>query len=85
MSMRLTTIAAIIIAFVSAAVIARVAHAIIDRALGALDVVGTENRAAVLARGKQLSHALTALAYGVAAIASISLALAFTRRRLFSR
>ena len=53
----------------------RVAHAVIHRLLGALDIVGAENRAGVHARARQLTRALTLLAYGVAALASISLAL----------
>jgi small conductance mechanosensitive channel len=62
-------------AFVLATVAVRVAHAIIHRALDTLEIVSAENRAAVHARGQQLIRALTLLAYGVAALASISLAL----------
>jgi moderate conductance mechanosensitive channel len=69
------TIAAVVVGFVVAAVVVRLAHAIIHRVLDALDIVGQENRAAVQARAKQLIGALTVLAYGVAAIASISFAL----------
>ncbi|HZR25512.1 MAG TPA: mechanosensitive ion channel family protein [Vicinamibacterales bacterium] len=69
------TIAAIVIAFLVAAVAVRVLHAIVHRALDALEIVGTENRAAIHARAQQLIRALTVLAYGIAAIASISLAL----------
>ena len=54
----------------------RVAHAVVHRLLDALDIVSAENRAAVHARARQLIRALTLLAYGVAALASISLALA---------
>ncbi len=74
-AIRYTTIGAIILAFVVAAVVVRVAHAVIHRALDALDIVGAENRLAVNARAKQLIRALTLLAYGVAALASMSLAL----------
>jgi small conductance mechanosensitive channel len=70
-----TTIGAILVAFVAAAILVRVAHAIIHRLLDALDIVGSENRAAVHARARQLIRALTLLAYGIAALASISLAL----------
>ena len=42
--------------------------------LDALDVVGADNRTAVQARARQLIRALTVLAYGVAAVASVSLA-----------
>jgi moderate conductance mechanosensitive channel len=69
------TIAAVVVGFVVAAVVVRLAHALIHRILGALDIVGQENRAAVQARAKQLISALTVLAYGVAALASISFAL----------
>jgi small conductance mechanosensitive channel len=65
----------VVLAFVLAAVAARAAHAVIHRILDALDIVGAENREAVHARGRQLIRALTMLAYGVAALASISLAL----------
>jgi small-conductance mechanosensitive channel len=70
-----TTIGAVVLAFVLAAVIVRVAHAIIRRLLNALDIVGAENRAVVNARAQQLTSALTVLAYGVAAIAAATLAL----------
>ena len=72
---RYTTVAAVALAFALAAVVARVAHAVIQRVLKALDIVGAENREAVHARARQLKHALTLLAYGIAALASISLAL----------
>jgi moderate conductance mechanosensitive channel len=74
-SLRYTTIAAVLLAFVAAAVIVRIAQATIHRLLDALDIVGQENRDAVHARARQLIRALTLLAYGVAAVASISLAL----------
>ncbi len=72
---RYTTIGAVVLAFVLAAIVARVAHAVVHRLLGALDIVSSENRAAVDARAERLIRALTLLAYGVAALASISLAL----------
>ena len=72
---RYATVGAVVLAFVLAAVVARVAHAVIHRILDALDIVGAENREAVHARARQLTRALTVLAYGVAALASISLAL----------
>src|SRR5262245_49858221 len=71
-----TTLVAVLLAFVLAAIVARLAHTMVHRVLNALEIVGTDNRAAMHARGKQLIRALTLLAYGVAAIASISLALA---------
>jgi moderate conductance mechanosensitive channel len=70
-----TTIAAVVVAFLLAAAAVRVLHAIVHRLLDALDIVGTENRAAVHARARQLIRALTVMAYGIAAVASISLAL----------
>lgn len=72
---RYTTIGAVVLVFVVAAAVARAAHAVIHRLLDALEIVGAENRAAVQARARQLTRALTLLAYGVAALASISLAL----------
>jgi small conductance mechanosensitive channel len=69
-------IVAVIIAFVAATVVVRIARTIIDRLLGRLEIVGAENRAAVHARAKQLQGALTFLAYGIAAVASMSIALA---------
>jgi moderate conductance mechanosensitive channel len=72
---RYVTIGAVLLAFVVAAVVVRIARALILRVLGGLDIVGADNRTAVHARAKQLTGALTVLAYGIAAIASISLAL----------
>ena len=69
------TVAAIVIVFVAAAIAVRVIQAIVRRALGALDIVSSENRDAVHARANQLIRALMLLAYGVAVLASISLAL----------
>jgi len=74
-SIRYTTVVAVVVAFAVAALVVRVAHAIIHRLLDALEMVGAENRAAVHARARQLIRALTLLAYGVAALASVSLAL----------
>ncbi len=70
------TAAAVVIAFLAASVLARVAHAVIHRLLDRLDIVSVENRAAVHALGQQLIRALTLLAYAVAALVSVSLALA---------
>jgi len=71
---RYATIAVIVLAFVVAAVAVRIAHTLIHRALDALEIVGPDDRAAVHARAGQLIRALTVLAYGVAAVASISFA-----------
>src|SRR6266705_303326 len=74
-SIRFATIGAVLLAFVVAAVVVGVAHALVRRTLEALDIVGAENREAVQARARQLTRALTLLAYGVAALAVLSLAL----------
>jgi moderate conductance mechanosensitive channel len=70
-----TTLGAIALAFVGAAVAARVAHAAVHRLLDALDILSAEERAAMHVRARQLIRALTLLAYCVAGIASISIAL----------
>ena len=72
---RYATVVAILIAFLIAALAVRILSAIIHRLLGRLDVVDAANRAAVQARAKQLVRALTFLAYGIAVLASVSLAL----------
>ncbi|HZT76813.1 MAG TPA: mechanosensitive ion channel family protein [Vicinamibacterales bacterium] len=74
-SIHYAMVAAVVLAFLAAAVVVRLAHAIVHRLLDALDIVGTEQRSALQARARQLIGALTFLAYGVAAVASISLAL----------
>jgi len=71
-----TTVAAIVLLFVLAAIAVRVAQAIVRRALDALDIVSSENRAAVQARAQQLVGTLKLLAYGVAVLASVALAMA---------
>lgn len=72
---RYATLAAVLLAFVVAAIVVRVGHAVIRRVLDALDIVGPENRAAVDKRARQLERALTILGYGVALLATLSLAL----------
>src|SRR5437762_3031839 len=74
-SIRYTTIAAVVLAFATAAVVVRIAHAVVHRLLEALDIAEPGDRAAVQARAKQLIRALTLMAYGIAVLASISLAL----------
>jgi small conductance mechanosensitive channel len=69
------TIGGIVAAFALAAIGSRLAHGVIHRTLDALDIVSQENRAALHARAVLLVRALTYLLYGVAAIASVSLAL----------
>jgi small conductance mechanosensitive channel len=70
------TIGTVALAFVLAALVVRVARALVLRLLGTLDTVSAENRAAVDLRARQLIRATTLLAYAVAAAASISFALA---------
>lgn len=65
----------VVLAFALAAVLVRIAHTLLHRLLDRLDVVSSENRAAVHERGRRLISMLTLLAYGVAAVASVSLAL----------
>jgi moderate conductance mechanosensitive channel len=69
---RIVTAAA---AFLIAYVVVRMAHGLVRRLLKTLDIVGADNREAVHARARQLMRALTMLAFSVAALASISLAL----------
>ena len=71
-----TTVGAVILIFVLAAIVVSVARSIIHRLLGELEIVSADNRAAVQGHAKQLGRALTLLAYGIAALASVSLALA---------
>src|SRR5215471_2264336 len=71
-----TVVAAVVAVFFFAAIAARIVHALVHRVLDTLDIVGAENRAALQARARQLTGGLAVLAYGLAAIASISLALA---------
>jgi small conductance mechanosensitive channel len=66
------TIIAVVLAFVLAAVAVRIARTLVHRLLDALDIVSPDNRSAVDRRAKQLTSALTLLAYGLAALASIS-------------
>jgi small conductance mechanosensitive channel len=71
----INTLAAVILVFLIAAAVARVGRLLINRLEGWLDVVSADNRAAIRARGAQLTSALTLLAYGIAAFASVSLLL----------
>jgi small conductance mechanosensitive channel len=72
---RYTAIGAIVLAFALAYLAVRIANAILHRLLDALEIVGAENRAAVQARARQLTSALRILAYGVAALAAVTLVL----------
>jgi len=69
-----TTIGAVALTFVLAALAVRIARAFVLRLLGRLDI-DAEHRAAVDARAQQLIRATTLLAYAVAGTASISFAL----------
>ena len=62
-------------AFLAAAILIRIVDRYIHRALESLEIVGTENRAALHEHAALLIRGLTLLAYGVAGIASVSLAL----------
>ncbi len=72
---RYMTAIAVVAAFLLAALLVRVVHGVMHRLLDRLDIVSAENRAAVHARAQQLIRALTLLAYGLAALVSVSLAL----------
>ncbi len=69
------TLAAIAAAFVLAAAAARVARSLVHRSLGALEAASPQSREALHARATRLVGSVRLLAFGVAAIASISLAL----------
>jgi small-conductance mechanosensitive channel len=65
----------VLAAFALAAILVRLARILINRFLRRLDIVGHDNREAVHGRARQLTRALTLFAYGVATLASVSLAL----------
>lgn len=75
MSATWITAVAIFAAFAIAAVVVRLAHAVVRQLLDRMQTVSAENRVAVHARARQLIRALELLAYGIAVLASISLAL----------
>lgn len=68
-------VGAIVLAFVLAAAAVRLSRSIVDRMLGSLDLVGADTQEGLRARAQPLIRALTLLAYGVAAVASVALAL----------
>ncbi|HYM26021.1 MAG TPA: mechanosensitive ion channel family protein [Vicinamibacterales bacterium] len=70
------TLGYILAAFLLAALIVRLVDRYIHHALESLEIVGTHNREALHQHAAGLVRGLTLLAYGVAAIASVSLALA---------
>jgi len=65
----------VVAVFVAAAILVRIADAVVHRTLESLEIVGTDNRAALHQRAAQLIRGLTLLAFGAATIASVSLAL----------
>ena len=69
------TLSGVLIIFLVATLLARLASAVVRRRLKTREPGSPENAAAVEARAATLTRALTALMYGVAAIASVSLAL----------
>jgi moderate conductance mechanosensitive channel len=75
MSPSSVTAVAIIVAFAVAALVVRVAHVVVGRMLDRIETVSVENRAAVHAGARKLIRALELLAYGIAVLASVSLAL----------
>jgi small conductance mechanosensitive channel len=79
MALDYVTIGAIVLAFVLAALAVRAAHGTVHRLLGRVEGLSAENRAAAHDRAKKLVRAVTLLAYSVAALASISLALSGLR------
>ena len=68
------TAAAMVLAFAIAAILVWIGNRIVHRVLERLDV-DPEHRAAIQARARRITRALTLLAYAVAAAASIALAL----------
>jgi moderate conductance mechanosensitive channel len=73
--LRYSTVFAVLIAFLVAALLLRAARFVIRRSLERMDIVGHENRAAIYARAKKLTDSLTLLVYGITAILTISFAL----------
>ena len=69
---------AAVAAFAVAAIVVWIARRLIKRSIAALDVVSPENRQALQRRARQVIGALEVLAFGIAAVASIALALTGT-------
>jgi small conductance mechanosensitive channel len=76
MSSDLLTILAIAAVFGAAALAVAIAHAVVHRALDRMDVVSTESRKALHDRATRLMRSLRVVAFGVAALGSVSFALA---------
>ena len=75
MPLQYVTIGAIVLAFVLAAVAVRRAHGAVRRALDRMEGGSVGSRAALHERATKLVRTVMLFAYGVAALASISLAL----------
>jgi small conductance mechanosensitive channel len=75
MSTATTTLIAIAVAFAVAALAVQIAHTVVHRLIASMHTVSAENRAAVRDRARKLLRALQLFAYGIAALASVSLAL----------
>jgi small conductance mechanosensitive channel len=70
------TILAIVAAFGAAAILVALAHAVVHRTLDAMDIASSESRKAMHVRATRLIRSLRLLAFGVAALGSVSFALA---------
>jgi moderate conductance mechanosensitive channel len=75
MPVNYTVIGSVLLAFVLAAALVKIAQVLIHRFLGSLDIVGHDSREAVHGRAQQLIRALTLFVYGVVVLGSVSLAL----------
>ncbi len=75
MQVNYTVVGTVLLAFVLATALVKAAQVVIDRFLRGLDIVGNDNREAIQGRARQLVRALTLLVYGVAVLATVSLAL----------
>jgi hypothetical protein len=74
MRINYTAIGTVVIAFILAAGLVKIAQVLIHRFVGSLEIESNANREAVHGRAKQLIRALTLLLYGIAVLASVSLA-----------
>jgi moderate conductance mechanosensitive channel len=70
---RVITILGVIVVFAAAAIVVRLARIFIARFVGKLDHLSAESRAAIQKRAATLGRAFALLAYGIAAIVSVSL------------
>jgi small-conductance mechanosensitive channel len=73
----LSMILLIVAVFAVAAIVARVGHSLVHRALGAMDIGSPEHRAALRLRAQRFTRALTLLAFLAAGLVAVSLALAW--------